>query len=183
VEKQLGERIGAALKRERLAAGLSVSELARRAEVSKATVSQLEAGQGNPNVETLWALGDALGVPFARLVDEAPESVALIRAADGPRITSAGGGYAAALLSASPPNARRDIYLVHAEPGTSKTSDGHMRGTIEHVILLTGAALVGPVASSVDLQPGDYLRYAGDASHVFSATAPGTSAVLISELR
>ncbi|TFC91943.1 XRE family transcriptional regulator [Cryobacterium sinapicolor] len=179
----LGPRIGAALKRERNAVGLTVSELARRAGISKATVSQLESGVGNPSVETLWSLGDALGVPFARLVDEPPERVTLIRAADAPRIGSAGSSYAAALLSSSPPNARRDVYLVQAEPGSPKNSAPHTHGTVEHVILISGTALVGPAASPLLLHPGDYACYPGDAPHIFDARDDGTTAVLISELR
>ena len=77
---ELREHIAHALRREREAAGISVSELARRAGVSKATVSQLESGAGNPSVETLWALGDALGIPFATLVDERTTAPRLIRA-------------------------------------------------------------------------------------------------------
>jgi transcriptional regulator with XRE-family HTH domain len=50
-------------------AGLSLTELARRAGIAKSTLSQLESGAGNPSVETLWALAVALGVPFSRLVD------------------------------------------------------------------------------------------------------------------
>src|SRR5690242_11606233 len=53
--------IAAALRRERARAGLSLTELARRAGVAKSTLSQLESGLGNPSVETLWALGVALG--------------------------------------------------------------------------------------------------------------------------
>lgn len=181
--EQIGTRIGTAIRRERTAQGISVSELARRSGVSKATVSQLESGGGNPSVETLWALGDALGVPFARLVDDTPEPVTFIRLADAPRIGSADSAYAAALLSASPPNARRDIYLVQASPGRPKVSTPHGPGTVEHVILISGAALVGPALAPVALAPGDYLSYAGDAPHVFEAQADGTTAVLISELR
>jgi transcriptional regulator with XRE-family HTH domain len=179
----LSQRIGAALKRERNGAGLTISELARRAGISKATVSQLESGMGNPSVETLWSLGDALGVPFARLVDEPPEPLTLIRAADAPRITSVGSTYAAALLSASPPTARRDVYLVQAEPGSPKISAPHTHGTVEHVILISGTALVGPAGSPLSMSPGDYLCYPGDAPHMFDARDIGTTAVLISELR
>jgi transcriptional regulator with XRE-family HTH domain len=180
---QLRLRIGAAIRRERNAAGLSVSELARCAGISKATVSQLESGGGNPSVETLWALGDALSVPFSRLVDETPEPVTLIRAGDAPRISSADSNYVAALLTANPPNARRDVYLVQADPGSPKLSAPHTRGTIEHVILITGAALVGPSTSPIGMSPGDYLCYPGDAPHIFDAQDSGTTAVLISELR
>ena len=181
--EQLGIRIGSAIRRERSAAGISVSELARRSGVSKATVSQLESGRGNPSVETLWALGDALGVPFARLVDETTEPVTFIRAADAPLIRSAGSSYEAALLSASPHNARRDVYLVQAERNSPKASAPHALGTVEHVILVSGAARVGPASSPLSMSPGDYLCYPGDAPHVFEALDEGTTAVLISEIR
>lgn len=179
----LGTRIARALRREREVAGISVSELARRAGVSKATVSQLETGAGNPSVETLWALGDALGVPFAELVDQRSASPTLIRAADAADVPSAAAPYTAALLSASPPHTRRDIYLLRAEPGQARESHPHPHGTIEHVVLVAGAALVGPAEEPIALAPGDYLSYRGDAPHVFEATAPRTTAVLVSELR
>lgn len=179
----IGTRIARTLRREREAASLSISELARRAGVSKATVSQLESGAGNPSVETLWALGVALGVPFAVLVGEQANAPTLIRAEDLTGVPSSTAAYSATLLSASPPSARRDVYLIQAEPGDARRSDPHHAGTTEHVILIAGCALIGPTDAPVLLNQGDYLTYAGDAPHIFEAKAPGTSAVLISELR
>lgn len=179
----LRTRIARTLRRERETSGLSVSELARRAGVSKATVSQLENGSGNPSVETLWALGVALGVPFAVLVDQQANAPTLIRADDHAGVPSSAAAYSATLLSASPPGARRDIYLIRADPGDARRSDPHHPGTIEHVVLMTGRAEVGPADAPIVLGPGDYLTYPGDAPHVFRATEASTSAVLISELR
>ena len=181
--EDLRTRIARTLRREREAAGLSVSELARRAGISKATVSQLESGSGNPSVETLWALGVALGVQFAVLVDQQASTPTLIRADDLAGVPAAAAAYNATLLSASPPGARRDVYLIQAEPGKPRVSDPHHAGTTEHVILISGEAQVGPVGEPVTLHPGDYLSYAGDSPHIFEAAVPGTSAVLISELR
>ena len=48
----------------------------------QSTLSQLEAGTGNPSVETVWALGVALDVPFSRLVEAHP-AVRVIRAGNG----------------------------------------------------------------------------------------------------
>ena len=179
----LGTRIARSLRRERETNGLSVSELARRAGVSKATVSQLESGAGNPSVETLWALGVALGVPFAVLVDQQTNAPTLIRAADLAGVPSSTAAYSATLLSASPPGARRDVYLIQAEPGDPRRSVPHHQGTTEHVVLIAGQAQIGPVGDPVLLNPGDYLSYPGDVPHVFEALVAGTSAVLISELR
>src|SRR5690606_33953933 len=135
--EQLGARIARALRREREAAGLSASELSRRAGVSKATVSQLENGTGNPSVETLWALGDALGIPFSALVDEAAAAPTLIRADEIAGVPSAAAAYSATLLSACPPGARRDVYLIQAEPGEPRRSLPHRAGTVEHVVLIS----------------------------------------------
>lgn len=181
--EDLGTRIARTLRREREAAGISVSELARRAGISKATVSQLESGAGNPSVETLWALGVALGVPFAVLVDQQANAPTLIRADDLGGVPSSAAAYSASLLSASPPGARRDLYLIRCEPGEPRRSDPHHAGTTEHVILISGQARIGPDGDAIVLNPGDYLAYAGDSRHVFEALVPGTSAVLITELR
>lgn len=180
---ELRERLAHSLRREREGASLSVSELARRAGVSKATISQLESGSGNPSVETLWAIGDALGIPFATLVDERVNAPRLIRVGDHAGVPSAASPYLATLLSAAAPGGRRDIYLIQAEPGEPRRSLPHHIGTTEHVVLVSGEALIGPAESPELMHPGDYISYAGDAPHVFEARVAGTSAVLITELR
>lgn len=180
---ELGPRIALTLRRERERSGLALSELARRANVSKATVSQLESGTGNPSVETLWAIATALGVPFSVFVDAPDDSPRLIRASDRNGVSSSTAPYEAVLLAAGTPHARSDLYLLHAEPGAPRRSDPHSQGTMEHVVLLRGRALVGPATEPVELFPGDYLRYSGDEPHVFEACEPGTSAVLLSEAR
>src|SRR5215218_7602809 len=91
--------IAFSLRRERSRAGLSLSELAKRAGVAKSTLSQLEAASGNPSMETLWALGVALGVPFSALVEPPAPAVQVIRAGQGPTVASEQADYVATLLS------------------------------------------------------------------------------------
>jgi len=173
--------IAASIRRERDRAGLSLTELARRAGIAKSTLSQLESGVGNPSVETLWALGVALGVPFSRLVDQPRSAVRVIRAGEGPVTYAERASYAATLLASCPPNARRDIYRIQVQPGEPRLSDPHNPGTTEHVVLSTGRALVGPAGQSADLSAGDYITYPGDAPHIFKALEPDTTAVMIME--
>lgn len=173
--------IAAALRRERVRAGLSVTEVAGRAGVSKSTLSQLEAGIGNPSLETLWRLCTALDVPFGQLLEPAPPTVRLVRAGEGPAVASDRADYRATVLATSPAHARRDIYRVAAEPGEPRRSDPHLPGVVEHVVLCAGRAFVGLAADPVELGPGDYLAYPGDLPHVFQALVVGTWAVLVSE--
>jgi len=174
-------QIAASIRRERGRTGLSLTELARRAGIAKSTLSQLESGVGNPSVETLWALGVALGVPFSRLVDQPRPAVRVIRSGEGPVTYSERASYAATLLASCPPHARRDIYRIEVQPGEPRLSEPHNPGATEHVVLSTGRALVGPAGEPADLGPGDYIAYPGDAPHIFKALEPDTTAVLIME--
>lgn len=62
--------VGRKIQELRLARGLSLSALAERAGVSKGYVSQLEAGeQGNPSLETLKKVANALEVTLGELLE------------------------------------------------------------------------------------------------------------------
>lgn len=172
--------IAANLRAERARAALSLSEVARRAGVSKSTLSQLESGQGNPSVETLWSIAVALGIPFSVLVAAPQTPTRTIRVADRPNVAAADANYVAALLAPGG-SARRDVYVITMEPGAPRASDPHGRGTVEHVIVGAGSVRVGPVGETVDLGVGDYASFPGDVDHVYDALEPDTWAVMVLE--
>ncbi|MGQ0576397.1 MAG: helix-turn-helix domain-containing protein [Pseudonocardia sp.] len=175
--------IAAALRRERERHGLSLTELARRAGIAKSTLSQLEAGTGNPNIETLWALAVVLDVPFSRLVDPPAATVRVIRAGEGPAIPSDHARFTGSLLAACPPGARRDLHVITGEPGPPRTAHAHIAGTVEHLIVTTGRWRAGPAPAPVELGPGDYACFPGDQAHLYEALEPGCAAALVMEYR
>src|SRR5512142_1943081 len=76
------ETLAANLRRLRIARHLSLSELARATQMSKATLSSIENGRANPTVETLAALADALRIPLGELLEELPlGDIRIVRAA------------------------------------------------------------------------------------------------------
>ncbi|MGC1215446.1 MAG: XRE family transcriptional regulator [Micromonospora sp.] len=173
--------IAAALRRERERAGISLTELARRAGIAKSTLSQLESGVGNPSVETLWALGVALGIPFSRLVEPPVDAVRVIRAGEGPRVRSEHADFSATLLAAGSAHGRRDVYLMELEPGTVRVAEPHTPRSVEHIVVGAGRMRVGPESEPVELGPGDYVTFPGDVPHRYEALTPGTFAVLVME--
>ncbi len=70
-------RLGQAIRAAREARGLSLRELARRVNVSPSFVSQVERGQANPSVGTLYAVVAELGTSLDDLIgDAAPDTPA-----------------------------------------------------------------------------------------------------------
>ena len=175
--------IAAALRRERERAGISIAELARRAGLAKSTLSQLEAGTGNPSIETLWSLGVALGVPFSRLVEPLETQVRVIRAGEGPRLRADEADFVATLLAAGSPHTRRDLYVMELEPGPARDAAAHIPGSVEHIVVGGGRIRTGPDGDTVELGPGDYITFPGDVPHHYEALEPGTWAVLVMEHR
>ena len=174
--------IAAALRRERERVGVSIAELARRAGVAKSTLSQLEAGTGNPSIETLWSLGVALGIPFSRLVEPPAPSVRVIRSGQGPRLSSEQAEFMGTLLAAGSTHQRRDIYIIELEPGSPRDAEAHIPGSIEHVIVAAGRVSAGPSEDPVELGPGDYVSFPGDVPHRYEALEKSW-AVLVMEHR
>lgn len=175
--------IAAALRRERERTGMSLSEVARRAGIAKSTLSQLESGTGNPSIETLWALGVALGVPFSQLVDPPTPQVRVVRAGQGATIHADRADVSATLLSAGGPQTRRDLYLMTLEPGSLRAAEPHIPGSVEHLVVGAGRLRAGPTDAPIELATGDYVSFRGDIPHSYEALEPGTWAVLMMEHR
>ena len=173
--------IAASLRRERDRAGISLTELARRAGVAKSTLSQLESGTGNPSVETLWALAVALDVPFSRLVEPAAPAVRIVRAGTGTRIHSDHAAFSATLLSAGPGNVRRDLYLLELEPGAvTRRRGAHRRrgapGGDQRAAADRPGRPTRPTSAPATTSPSPPTN-----PHRYEALEPATRAVLIME--
>jgi transcriptional regulator with XRE-family HTH domain len=154
----IGTRI-ARLRRER---GLSLSELAHRAGVGKATLSGLEAGtRTNPTVETLYAITGQLGVPLAAVL---PEPVT-----PGAK-TLHGAAVSATLLEAftGADGTTTELYRLHIRPGGTQTSPPHPPGTVEYLTVFSGTAQVGPAEAPLTAGPGGHVSWSADVPHTYA---------------
>lgn len=176
------ELVAASIRRERLRAGLSLSALAEQAGLAKSTLSQLESGKGNPNIETLWAIAQALGVPFSALFEQAAQQCELVRAGEGVVMSADAPGIAAVLLTRCPPGRRRDLFRLDLDDGAVRQADPHPPGTVEHMIVVSGSLRAGPTASGAELlHPGDYFRFPSDVAHFYVAEQGPACVICITE--
>lgn len=171
---ELAVRVGARLRELRAARGMSLSELARRAEVGKGTLSELEAGRRNPTLETLYALTTALGVPLSTAL----HGPALQAAVAGPAVS--GRTVDAVLLERfEDADAVTETYRVRIRAGAAQESAAHAAGTTERIIVLAGTARVGPVAAPELIGPGEHGSWAADVPHLYEAPSGDVEALLV----
>jgi DNA-binding XRE family transcriptional regulator len=63
--------LGARIRHERQAAGLTIRKLAGKIGVSPSLISQIERGRASPSVATLWSIASELGLPVGDLFSDA----------------------------------------------------------------------------------------------------------------
>ena len=166
----LGEVIGANLRRLRTARRMSLVTLASRADVAKATLANLEQGRGNPTIETLWSLALGLGVAFSDLLEDRSEtSTVVIRAGQGARVrgSAPGGKLDLRLLDRVERGGLVEVFAMFLPARTDHLGSPHGSGVVERVFVHEGTITVGPVSAPLTLGPGDYARYSGDGPHVY----------------
>ena len=155
---------GRRIRRLRGERGLSLSELARRAGIGKATLSGLESGTRNPTAGTLYAIAGQLDVPLAALLTPPgtrPERV--------PTVVE-GEAIAATLLEAFVDGGvSTELYRLLIRPGPAQTSPAHGLGVVEYLTVFRGAALVGPVSSPFVVRAGEHASWACDQPHLYGA--------------
>ena len=170
------------LRRLRAERGLIAAELCARSGVARATLSQIEAGRGNPRMETLRDLAAALGVEPADLIaPPAERSVTVVRGDGGLDISDA--KIAGRLVRSLPiSSALIEFYDNQIAPGIRSVSASHGVGAHEHVYVLAGRLLAGPVDAPVELAAGDYIAYPADRPHVWECLGKAPARVWVTQV-
>jgi len=157
------------LRRTRQERAISLSELARTSGVSKATLSGLERGTGNPSIDTVWALAQALNVPFGGLFEEQHQDVVQLRRIDEAPIVSSERGFVGRKLLSRPGRGGLELYVLDLKRGARRKAAPHPPGVIEHVIVLEGRAEVGPDTEPTIIEAGHCLTFSADRAHHYYA--------------
>lgn len=143
----------------RTARDLSISGLAAAAGIGKGSLSEIEQGSRNPTLATLYALAGALHVPLAVLLAE--------RA--GTQVSSE--GVSARLLDAHhvPDGTAVEVYHLHLDAGSRRTSPAHGPGVVEHLLVTDGWLRAGRSGAEAEIGAGDELRWVSDVEHSYQA--------------
>ncbi|MHB8532787.1 MAG: helix-turn-helix domain-containing protein [Solirubrobacteraceae bacterium] len=162
------------LRRWRMTREMTLSALAEQAGVAKSTVSLIERGQGNPSIDTVWALAAALGVPFASLFhDETPsDDVSVVREDDGAvvAVDQAGldtDGLVIRHMLTRPGGSLTEVYTLVLEAGAERHADAHVSGLFEHIIVSTGIVEISTDSFSEVVEQGDLISFRADRPHSY----------------
>jgi transcriptional regulator with XRE-family HTH domain len=165
---EVARRVADGLKHFRKIRGLSLDDLALRSGVSRAALSQIEGTRTNPTLSVLWKVAVGLDVPFHELLGVSEEGGAkVLRAGDSPPLKSGDGRMESRLLSPGGSSPDVEIYELRFLPKAVHRSEPHGRGTLETLVVMTGALRLLVEESEYELYPGDTIFFKADVQHVY----------------
>ncbi len=167
---ELAVAIGARVRRERLARGWTLDQLAEAAGVSRRMVIKIEQGAVNPSVGILLRISDALGIGLPALVEPPrPERhLNVTRYGEGAVLWSSElGGRGVLMAGTEPPNVV-ELWDWTLAPGDRHTSEAHAAGTRELVQVQQGTIVIRVAGESVVLNAGDAASFPSDVAHSYT---------------
>jgi XRE family transcriptional regulator, regulator of sulfur utilization len=171
--ERLAAAIGTRITSYRRARGWSLSSLAARAKVGKATLSEIEAGTRNPTLETLYAISAQLGLPLARLLTDPG------RPRESNPVVHGDAIYGTLLEVFDDPGVTTELYGLVIKAGSQQISPGHGPGVIEYLSVTLGAVLVGPIDAPFGIAAGEHGSWESSGEHLYAAVGGDAHAILL----
>lgn len=162
--------IGENLKRLRSDRRLSLSQLAEACDVSKVVLSQIERGEANPTVNTIWKIAAGLKVPYTELLDNKSKETTIIHRDEAIEQIALDGNYKSYIYLSVSHDCVFDLFTIELQPGTKYESLGHLPGSKEYLLVNQGSAQVLIGEETYVLSEGDCFCFDGNKTHTYVNT-------------
>jgi transcriptional regulator with XRE-family HTH domain len=170
--EELALAIGANVRRLRKQQELSLDNLARRSQVSRAMLSQIELGRSTPTITVLWKIATALDVPFSALLSSRQEEgVCVIPVTEGKVLSSQDGGFCSRALFPFDKPRRVEFYELRLKGHAIEQARPHPSGTVENLVISQGHVDILVAGEKYSLTPGDAILFEADVAHTYRNTS------------
>lgn len=166
----LAASVGASIRQLRTAQGLTLADVAARANISQAMLSRLETGAVSPSLETVAALAAALGADLPALfrgIETQASDAQLVRKGEGLEVVRRGTkrGHTYHLLASDRgPRKAFEPFLVTLTDKSEIFPEFQHPGT-EFIHMLEGSLRYRHGSENYLLRPGDTLTFSGNVPH------------------
>jgi len=163
------------LRRLREAKKLSLDQVAEATGVSKSMLGQIERGESNPTVATVWKIASGLKVSFTALINSPqPDTVVIPRTAIEP-MTEDQGRYRLYPFFPYEEGRPFEMYTVEIELGGYLSAEAHGAGTQEFITVFEGELTLRVGTEEFTVGAGDSLRFKADRPHAYHNSGAGVT--------
>lgn len=155
------------IKRLREENKLSMDELSKLSGVSKSMLAQIERGDGNPTISTLWKISNGMKVPFDALTVRTKSPYEIVKTVDIQPLLEDNGKIKNYSIFPDNDNRRFAIYYLELDINSYLKSEPHLKGTVEFITIFTGEIEIYADNQRFIIKKGESIRFKSDVVHSY----------------
>ncbi len=155
------------IKRLREENRLSMDELAKLSGVSKSMLAQIERGDGNPTISTLWKISNGMKVPFDALTVRPKSPYEIVKTSELQPLLEDGGKVKNYSLFPDDENRRFAVYYLELDKESYWESEPHLKGTTEFITIFAGKIEIYADRQRFVVEKGESIRFKADVFHSY----------------
>lgn len=159
--------VAANIKKLREKNKLSLDELAKTSSVSKSMLAQIERGDGNPTISTLWKIANGMGIPFDALTVRPENPYQIVQTAEIAPLLEDNGKVKNYSLFPDDENRRFAVYYLELETGSYWKSEPHLKGATEFITMFQSTIEIYTNEQKFVIGVGESLKFKADAVHSY----------------
>lgn len=162
-----GKIIAVNLKKLRKQRNLSLGQLASESGISKTMLSDIEKGNSNPTINTIWKLANGLKVPYTKLIDEADDRTMVVHRKQTVEQTGETESYRVYCYFTTTATRNFELFYCELDSHTSNKSIGHSDRAEEYIYIIQGELILNTENERYTLHEGDSLAFDSSISHTY----------------
>lgn len=146
---------------------MSLDKVAELTGVSKTMLGQIERGESNPTINTVWKIANGLKASFTSLINEPVPDAAVIPAEQVQVLHEDKGRFRIYTFFSFDEKRRFEMYNIELDKGGYLSSEPHREGTEESITLFEGELTIRVNQEEYTIKKGDAIRFMADRSHSY----------------
>ena len=159
--------IGNNLNAYRKKRGYSLDKVAKMTGVSKGMLAQMERGETNPSISTLWKIANGLHISSTFLLEAEPNDLVIVKKKDIVPITEGNDKFSVFPTFAFDFNKKFEMLVVDLDVGGIHCSEPHENSTEEYIYVSKGEFQLTIQGTSYNLSEGDSIKFLADKAHEY----------------
>ncbi len=153
------------LKRIRDEKNFSLDRVSQETGVSKSMLGQIERGESNPTVATVWKIANGLKVSFTAMIEPPQQEVEMVRVQSVSTLHECDGKYRIYPQFIYTAQRGFELYRVEIDADGHLEAEPHGKDIEEYLSVFSGVLKVMVGSETYELRKGDAMRFRADKPH------------------
>lgn len=158
------------LKRLREEKKLSLDNVAKLSGISKSMLGQIERGEVNPTISTVWKIANGLKISFTTLLSRPEADMEIVFKNDIQPLTEGDGRSRNYPVFSFNGTRRFEMYMLEIDNGGQLSAEAHPQGTQEFIMVFSGEITVEVHGEQYIVANGNSIRFKSDQPHRYQNT-------------